>query len=155
VASDPFPQEGAGAEVCPQMRWRIGRFRSPSACFRRDCTKQTTLSRPGMAAGPGMGRARAYRNWRRAIAETVRCNTEKAAIWVVRDRLREDGSGALLAALTLGELVAWHQSRQHRVTDDFCGDDHLCDVITTGNVVHDIEQDLFEDRPQAAGAGAA
>lgn len=89
------------------------------------------------------------------LPEPVRCNKEKAAIWVVPDRLREEGSGALLATLTLGELFAWHQCRQHRVPDDFVGNDHLCDVIPTGNVVHDIEQDLFEDRSQAAGAGAA
>ena len=50
-----------------------------------------------------------------------------------------DDSGALLAALTLGELVAWHQSRQHRVPDDFVGNDHLGDVIAARHVVHDIE----------------
>ena len=66
----------------------------------------------------------------------------------------KDGSGALLAALTLGELLAWHQSRQYRVPDDFISDDHLGDVVAAGNVVHDIEQNLFEDRPQPAGARA-
>jgi hypothetical protein len=45
------------------------------------------------------------------LPKPVKCNKETAAIWVVRDRLREDGSGALLAALTLGELFAGHQSR--------------------------------------------
>jgi hypothetical protein len=88
------------------------------------------------------------------LPKPVRCNKEKAAIWVVCDRLREDGSGALLAALTLGELLARHQRRQHRVPDDFGSDDHLCDVIATGNVVHDIEQDLFENCPQSASACA-
>jgi hypothetical protein len=45
------------------------------------------------------------------LPKPVRCNKEKAAIWVVRDRLREDGSGALLAAFPLGELLPRHQGR--------------------------------------------
>ena len=84
----------------------------------------------------------------------VSCNKETAAIWVVGDRLRQDGSGALLAALTLGELFARHQRRQHRVPDDFISDDHLGDVIAARNVVHDVEQYLFQDRPQPASASA-
>ena len=104
--------------------------------------------------GPA-GCARAYRHWQRATAEPVRCNKETAAICVVYDRLREDGSGALLAALTLGELLARHQSRQHRISDHFGSDDHLCDVIATGHVVHDIEEDFFENRTQSASARAA
>ena len=73
--------------------------------------------------------------------------------WYVTGYVK-DGSGALLATLTLGELFAWHQSRQYRVPDDFISDDHLGDVVAAGNVVHDIEQNLFEDRPQPAGARA-
>jgi hypothetical protein len=89
------------------------------------------------------------------LLKAVRCNKETAAIWVVRDWLREDGSGALLAALTLGELFAGHQSREYRVPDHLGGDDHLRDVIATGYVVHDIKQHLFEDRTQPASARAA
>ena len=55
VATDRFPQEGAGTEACPQVRGTLGRLRSTSASFRRDRTKQTRLPHPGMAAGPGMG----------------------------------------------------------------------------------------------------
>jgi hypothetical protein len=66
VASDRFsrrvrrqvtgsPQERAGTEACPQMCWRLGRLRSASGCLRRDDTRHTTISRPGMAAWPGMG----------------------------------------------------------------------------------------------------
>jgi hypothetical protein len=55
VASDRFPQEGASTGARPQMRCRRERLRAAYACFRRDCTEQTTLSRPGMAAGSGMG----------------------------------------------------------------------------------------------------
>jgi hypothetical protein len=40
---------------CPQMSWRLGRLRSAPGCFPRGCTKQTRVSRSGMAAGPGMG----------------------------------------------------------------------------------------------------
>ena len=41
------------------------------------------------------------------------------------------------------------------VLDDLAGDDDLGDVLAAGDVVHDVEQHLFEDRAQAAGAGAA
>ena len=67
----------------------------------------------------------------------------------------EEGSGALLATLALGELFTGHKCRQHRVPDDFGSNDHLRDAVAAGNAVQDMEQDLFEDRPQAAGAGAA
>ena len=76
--------------------------------------------------------------------------------WYVTGYVRgRTGSGALLATLTLGELVARHQSRQHRVPDDLRCDDHLGDVIAARNVVHDVQQYLFEDRPQPASARAA
>jgi hypothetical protein len=138
---------GDGATIIADADRLLGRAWNPRRLARgRACS--TTRFLDGLAAPAPTATGG------EPLPKPVRCNTEKPAI-CVPDRLREDGSGALLAALTLGELFAWHQSRQHRVTDDFCGDDHLCDVITTGNVVHDIEQDLFEDRPQAAGAGAA
>ena len=50
-----YPQERAGTGACPQMCWRLGRLRSASGCLRRDGTRHTTISRPGMAAWPGMG----------------------------------------------------------------------------------------------------
>ena len=31
---------------------------------------------------------------------------------------------------------------------------HLLDVVAAGQLVHDVEQDLFEDGPQATGTGA-
>jgi hypothetical protein len=54
------------------MSWRFGRLRSPSACFPRDCTEQTRLSRPRMAAGPGMGTHHSRGIYRGAKSYTAR-----------------------------------------------------------------------------------
>jgi hypothetical protein len=89
------------------------------------------------------------------LPKPVSYNKETAAICVVRDRLPEGSSGALLAPLALRELLARHEGGQHRVPDNFRGDDHLRDVIATGNVVHDIEQYFLKDGPQTSGARTA
>src|SRR5436190_404583 len=85
--------------------------------------------------------------------QVVTGDTDQRRFRVVFDHFPER-SGALLATFPFGELLAGHQGRQHRVSNDLRGDDHLRDVVATRNVVHDIEQHLFEDRPETPSPSA-
>src|SRR4051794_7825911 len=64
-------------------------------------------------------------------------------------------SGALLArwALLAGRL-ARDERRVHVLQDDCTGDLNPGDVVTAGDLEHDLLEDLFHDRPQTSGAGA-
>src|SRR6478735_874553 len=66
--------------------------------------------------------------------------------------MSDQGSGGLLLA-ALG--LARDEGRGDVVLDDLPGDDHLGDVAPRRDVVHHVEEDLLDDRAQAAGAGAA
>jgi hypothetical protein len=77
VKGDRFPQEGVSTKACPQMSWRLGRLRSASACFPRERTKQTRLSRRGWLRG---------REWERITrgvyaAALSRTQFEELAAW--------------------------------------------------------------------------
>ena len=48
-----------------------------------------------------------------------------------------------------------HQARRHPLQHDGLVDHAATDVLAARQVVHDLEQHLFEDGPQAPGAGAA
>src|SRR3954471_4458739 len=68
--------------------------------------------------------------------------------------------GGLLLARAMrggpaGGQVARHDRRYHLLQHDLAGDQHPPDVGVAGDLVHDREQNLFEDRAQPAGAGAA
>src|SRR6478609_5251148 len=66
--------------------------------------------------------------------------------------ISDQGSGGLLLA-ALG--LARDEGRSDVVLDDLPGDDHLGDVAPRRDVVHHVEEELLDDRAQAAGAGAA
>src|SRR3954466_794109 len=63
------------------------------------------------------------------------------------------GPSGRFLLLRLGR--ARDQGRVDVVADHLGGHHDLGDVLAGRHVVHDVEQDLFDDRPQAAGAGAA
>ena len=65
-----------------------------------------------------------------------------------------EGLSGLLAGLALGRL-ARHERRVDVVEHGLAGDDDPGDVLAGRHLVHHREQDLFHDRAQAAGAGAA
>src|SRR6478736_6076141 len=65
--------------------------------------------------------------------------------------MSDQGSGGLLLA-ALG--LTRDEGRGDVVLDDLPGDDHLGDVAPRRHVVHHVEEDLLDDRAQAAGAGA-
>src|SRR6266545_4242756 len=64
-------------------------------------------------------------------------------------------SGGALAALGALVAVARHQRRVDPAEDHVGGDHAAAHVVAGGQVVLDVEQDLFQDRAQPAGAGAA
>src|SRR6266508_5874721 len=68
---------------------------------------------------------------------------------------RTCSSGGALAALGALVAVAWHQRRVDPAEDHVGGDHAAAHVVAGGQVVLDVEQDLFQDRAQPAGAGAA
>ena len=51
--------------------------------------------------------------------------------------------------------VAGHQQRVHVLEHRLAGDDDPLHVLAARHLVHDRHQDLFQDRPQPAGAGPA
>ena len=53
-----------------------------------------------------------------------------------------------------GDVSERGTSVGNAVQDDLAVDDALADVGAAGELVHDVEQDLLEDGPQASGAGA-
>ena len=71
----------------------------------------------------------------------------------VGQRRRASGRGA---AGPLGPrgLAAGHERGVDLLEHDLAVDDALADVGAAREVVHDVEQHLLEDRPQATGAGA-
>src|SRR5690606_41039151 len=78
--------------------------------------------------------------------------------WVHGALALREGSGRLLAwsPLLLGsELVAGYEGRDRVFEHRLAGDDHSGHVLSRGYFVHHRLEDLFEDRAQAAGAGAA
>ena len=78
------------------------------------------------------------------MSHTVsQCDTAKSLqIWL----------GGLLAAHPTGGL-ARHQSRINVVAHDLTGDNHLGNIRAAGYVIHDMQQDFFEDGSQATGTG--
>src|SRR5215469_1516351 len=63
-------------------------------------------------------------------------------------------SGRLLPRGPPGDITR-DQCRVHVLQHDVRADDDLFDILAARHLVHDREQDLLEDRPQAAGSGAA
>src|SRR5205823_14575687 len=55
---------------------------------------------------------------------------------------------------TLGALLHWFLDREHLLAavDDVLIDDILRPLRLIGQLEHDINHDMFDDRPQAAGA---
>src|SRR6266508_1495575 len=68
---------------------------------------------------------------------------------------RTCSSGGALAALRALVAVARHQRRVDPAEDHVGGHHAAAHVVAGGQVVLDVEQDLFQDRAQPAGAGAA
>src|SRR5438874_5558544 len=73
---------------------------------------------------------------------------------VPRTRRCQSGSGASRASLAW-RLGARHECGVHLLEHDFTCDDALADVGSTRQVVHDVQQHLFEDGAQPACAGTS
>src|SRR4051812_582284 len=69
-------------------------------------------------------------------------------------RTSAGGSAGPLGLLD-GDLRTWHERGIDPLEDDAAVDDATTDVAAARQVVHDVQQHLFEDRPQPACPGAA
>src|SRR5688500_11453708 len=91
---------------------------------------------------------------RPATTSWLMCSSRyRSASWkFTRDRSGCGAAGPLTPRL---RLRLGHESRRGLLAYDGGVDNALGDVVAARELVHGVEQDLFEDRPQATSAGAA
>src|SRR5262245_53184108 len=78
-----------------------------------------------------------------------------ASSYLIGTRAEAPASGCGATRARGPRAVAWHEGRVDLLDHGLPVDDDLADVAAPGQVVHRVEQHLFEDRPQATGPGAA
>ena len=127
-----------------------------SGCSRRSEGRYTARrSRTAVASAEGAQRTGGARRRRRSRPDGRRSrsrpvNSVREAGIPPSSEATQQASGSAAAGLVFGD-----QRRRHLAQHDLLVDDALHDVGARRQVVHDLEQHLFEDGAQTASAGAA